>query len=153
VIHWSNLGIGEEGYALYRDGVKLADFVQEFEYTDRVATSNAHEYKLGVKVGGSEVMIGPITVGHRPSVFSLGQNHPNPVSDHTSIRYTIAEASDVSIGVYNSAGMLVKNLVNEYRTPGIYTVNWDNVDLSNGVYFYRMNAGDFNMTHKMVVMK
>jgi hypothetical protein len=154
VIHWGNLGIGEEGYALYRDGIKLADFVEEYEYADNVATSNACEYSLGVKVGGSEVMIGPITVGgRRPSVFSLGQNHPNPVSDHTSIRYTIAEASDVSIGVYNSAGMLVKNLVNEYRTPGVYTVSWDNVDLSNGVYFYRMNAGDFNMTHKMVVMK
>ena len=108
----------------------------------------------GATAGGSEVMLGRRAVeGHTPGVFSLGQNHPNPVGDHTSIRYNVAEASNVSIGVYNSAGMLVKNLVNEYRTPGIYTVNWNNVDLSNGVYFYRMNAGDFSATHKMVVMK
>jgi hypothetical protein len=153
-IHWSDLGLGEAGYALYRNGLKLADLSGVYEYTDPVGTDAAHEYSLGVNIGGSEVMIGPITVGgHRPSVFSLSQNYPNPVTDHTSIRYTIAEASNVSIGVYNSAGMLVKNLVNEYRTPGVYSVNWDNVDLSNGVYFYRMNAGDFNMTHKMVVMK
>jgi hypothetical protein len=154
VIHWNDLGLGEAGYALYRNGLKLADLSGVYEYTDPVGTDAAHEYSLGVNIGGSEVMIGPISVGgHRPSVFSMSQNYPNPVTDHTSIRYTIAEASNVSIGVYNSAGMLVKNLVNEYRTPGVYSVNWDNVDLSNGVYFYRMNAGDFNMTHKMVVMK
>lgn len=126
VIHWNDLGLGEAGYALYRNGLKLADLSGVYEYTDPVGTDAAHEYSLGVNIGGSEVMIGPISVGgHRPSVFSMSQNYPNPVTDHTSIRYTIAEASNVSIGVYNSAGMLVKNLVNEYRTPGVYSVNWE----------------------------
>jgi hypothetical protein len=155
-LHWSDFGLGEEGYAIYRNEVKLADLPSgEHDYIDPVASNSAYEYELGVKVGGSEIMIGPIVVGGTrvPTVFSLSQNYPNPVGDNTSIRYTVGNASNVTIGVYNSAGMLVSTLVNEHKTPGIYTVSWDNVDLSNGVYFYRMNANDFSMTRKMVVLR
>jgi hypothetical protein len=88
-----------------------------------------------------------------PLSFSLSQSNPNPARNNTSISYTVPLAGNVTIGVYNSAGMLVKTLVNEHRAPGFYTVNWDNVALSNGVYFYRLTAGDVCMTRKMVVLK
>jgi hypothetical protein len=155
-LHWANFGLSENGYALYRNELRIADLGSgEHEYTDPVTSSATFEYKLGVKIGGSEIMIGPISVGgaHTPAVFSLSQNNPNPAGDRTSISYTVAEAGNVTIGVFNAAGMLVKTLVNEYTTPGIYTVNWDNMALSNGVYFYRLSAGDITMTKKMVVLK
>ncbi len=153
VIHWSNLGLSESGYALYRNGEKITDLVGEYEYVDPVFTCAAFEYRLGVKIGGSEIQIGPITVsGRPPGEFSLSQNSPNPLTERTSIAYEVAEGTQVTIRVYNSAGMLVKTLVDQYKTPGVYTVEWNGVDAGNGVYFYRMDAGGFSMTRKMVVI-
>jgi hypothetical protein len=154
VIHWSDLGLSESGYALYRNGEKIADLTGQYEYSDPVFTCAAFDYELGVKVGGSEIQIGPITVsGRPPGEFSLSQNSPNPLKERTSIRYEVAEATDVTIRVYNPAGMLVRTLVDEHKTPGVYTTEWSGVDVGNGIYFCRMNAGDFSMTRKMVVMK
>jgi hypothetical protein len=155
VIHWSDLGIKEDGYALYRDGVRIARLGREYRYIDPVATDAVFDYSLGVIAGGSEIMIGPISVGghHVPTIFSLSQNQPNPMSGRTSIEYAIGEDTDVSIGVYNSAGMLVETIFEGRRTPGRYTVSWESADLSNGFYFYRLNAGGHSITRKMVVLK
>ena len=156
VLHWSGLSdLEANGYAVYRNDVKIVDLpASVYGYTDHVSTRATYDYRLGVQVGGSKIMIGPITIGCiLPTVFSLSQNEPNPVRNHTSIRYTVAEAGNVTIEVYNSVGMLVRTVVNEYKTPGVYTVNWEKIDLANGVYFYNMSAGGFSVSRKMVVVK
>lgn len=155
VIHWSNLGLSESGYALYRNGAKITELVGQYHYVDRVSTGAVYEYELGVKVGGSEILIGPIAVGGKShNVFSLSQSYPNPASDRTTLRFSVAESGDVTIAVYNPAGMLVGNIVEQQRyTPGVYTVTWNDMNLASGVYFIRMNAGDFSVTRKMTVVR
>jgi len=90
--------------------------------------------------------------------FGLSQNYPNPFNPTTTIEYSIAEDSHVTLKIYNLSGQLVKTLVYEYQTPGHYAITWygDNdtgQEVASGVYFYHFKAGDFVSTKKMVVLK
>jgi len=96
-----------------------------------------------------------------PRAFTLGQNYPNPFNPSTTISFEIPEHSQsvVSLRVYNIRGQLVKTLVkNQVLLPGNHAVQWEGDDnsgrkVSTGVYFYRMEAGDFARTKKMVLVK
>jgi len=96
-----------------------------------------------------------------PKAFSLSQNSPNPFNPSTTISYTIPEGFaklPVKLNVYNIRGQLVRTLVDQTQGAGAYSVNWDGSDshgrrVSSGVYFYRLVAGDFVSTRKMVVLK
>ena len=95
-----------------------------------------------------------------PKVFSLAQNSPNPFNPATTISYSVPEGTlvQVKLTVYNIRGQLVRTLVDEVREPGSYTVYWDGRNdagrqVASGVYFYRMRAGDFVQTRKMVLLK
>ncbi|MFQ5906336.1 MAG: T9SS type A sorting domain-containing protein [bacterium] len=88
-----------------------------------------------------------------PAVSALFQNHPNPFGQRTSIKYAVAAAGPVNIGVYDHAGVLLKTLVNSHRAPGVYTVAWEEMDLPSGVYFCRLEAGEFASTRKMVSVR
>ena len=95
-----------------------------------------------------------------PRVFSLSQNSPNPFNPSTTISYEVPERApvQVTVRVYNLRGQLVRTLVEDVREAGTYTVFWDGTDtngrqVSSGVYLYRMRAGDFVQTRKMVLLK
>lgn len=95
-----------------------------------------------------------------PRAFSLEQNNPNPFNPSTTITYTVPDGGDVfvSLIILNLRGQLVKTLVREVRGPGISRVFWDGTDeagleLSSGVYLYRLSSGDFSCTRKMVLLK
>jgi hypothetical protein len=94
--------------------------------------------------------IGTITV---PNYYSLEQNYPNPFNPSTKIKYTIPRAGDVKITVYDILGKEVAVLVNEYKNPGIYSIDFNASALSSGVYFYKIRAGDFTDTKKMLLIK
>ena len=88
----------------------------------------------------------------------LQGNYPNPFNPETTIRYSVKETSPVTIEVYNLKGQLVRTLVNEVKTAGNYSVVWNGRDnnnqpVSSGVYFYKMNAGKYSSTKKMIMMK
>ncbi len=88
----------------------------------------------------------------------LQGNYPNPFNPETTIRYSVKETVPVSIEVYNLKGQLVRTLVNEVKTAGNYSVVWNGRDshnqpVSSGVYFYKMNAGKYSNTKKMIMMK
>jgi hypothetical protein len=89
----------------------------------------------------------------------LAQNHPNPFNPTTTIGYSVKENVKVSLRIYNVKGQLVRTLVDEVATPGItYHAIWNGMDnagekVSTGVYFYRIAAGDFVETKKMVLLK
>jgi len=90
--------------------------------------------------------------------FSLSQNYPNPFVPETTIEYSLAESCPVTLKIYNLSGQLIKNLVDEYQDAGHHKIIWHGVNdarqkVASGVYFYRIKAGDFVSTKKMVVLK
>lgn len=89
-----------------------------------------------------------------PNYFDLAQNYPNPFNPTTTIRYSIANAVNVSLVIYNTLGEEVMTLVNnQFTEPGVYNVVFDASNLASGTYIYRLTAGDFVMTKKMVLTK
>ncbi len=88
-----------------------------------------------------------------PYTFSLKQNYPNPFNPMTTIKYSLANSVPVKLEVYNTLGQKVKTLVNRVQPAGEYTVQFDANDLSSGIYFYRLKAGDFNSVRKMILMR
>jgi hypothetical protein len=88
-----------------------------------------------------------------PTEYSLYQNYPNPFNPITSIKYSIPKLSFVTIKIYDVLGSEVATLVNEEKPVGSYELNWNAVNLPSGVYFYRLQAGSFIQTRKMVLLK
>lgn len=90
-----------------------------------------------------------------PSSFSLEQNYPNPFNPETNITFTINKPEFVTLKVFDLLGREVTTLVNEFKQPGIYTSQFSigNSELSSGVYFYTLKAGDFVQSKKMLVLK
>ena len=88
-----------------------------------------------------------------PTEFRLDQNYPNPFNPTTRISYAVPERAHVSISLFNSLGQLLKTLVSEEKMPGNYQVKFDASGLATGIYVYRMQAGSFSQTRKMILMK
>ena len=81
------------------------------------------------------------------------QNQPNPFQRSTLISYSLAVPAQVTLEIYDIAGRLVETLVNETQNPGIHQVRWDRKNNASSVYFYRLKAGEFEETRKMVVVE
>ena len=97
-----------------------------------------------------------------PSVTPVGAqligNYPNPFNPETSIRYSLEQNGPVNISIYNTRGQLVRTLVNETKAAGLHTVVWNGMDeqgssVSSGIYYYKMYAGKYSSTRKMILMK
>ena len=100
----------------------------------------------------------------RPIAFELGQNYPNPFNPSTTIKFTLSSPGDggitlpTTLRIYNVLGEVVRTLVDEPMAPGVHHEVWDGKDdqgnkVASGIYFYRLRAGDFQHTKKMVLMK
>jgi len=87
-----------------------------------------------------------------PGQYELSQNYPNPFNPSTTIRYCLPGRSDVSLSVYNALGQLVATLVRGEQAAGYHEARFDASGLSSGVYFYRLRAGEFIGTRKLVVL-
>ena len=88
-----------------------------------------------------------------PENYSLKQNFPNPFNPTTTIRYSIPKAVHITIKVYNIIGQLVATLIDEYKQAGNYEIKFNGSNLSSGVYFYRMQAGNFVEVKKLILLK
>jgi len=94
----------------------------------------------------------------RPSEFSLSQNYPNPFNPTTSFQFSLCKSAHVKIEIFNIVGQKVRILVDEDMKPGFYVADWDGKDenqnpVSSGIYFYRMQAGEFADMKKMLLLK
>lgn len=92
-------------------------------------------------------------IDFNPTDFKLFNNYPNPFNPSTKIRYAIPQSAFTSLKVYSITGKEVAVLVNEHKTPGVYEINFDASELSNGVYFYKLQSGSFSDVKKMILMK
>ena len=94
----------------------------------------------------------------RPTRFALRQNYPNPFNPSTVIQYALPKSSFVKVEIYNILGQRVRSLVEEEEQPGYKMIQWDGrddsgVEVSSGVYFYKIEAGEFVECRKMTLLK
>ena len=88
-----------------------------------------------------------------PNEYSLSQNYPNPFNPSTKITFNIPVSGNISFKIYDIIGREVKTLVNDFRNAGTYNVEFNGADLSSGVYFFRMEAGEFIDVKRMMLIK
>ncbi|WKZ71248.1 MAG: T9SS type A sorting domain-containing protein [Melioribacteraceae bacterium] len=102
-----------------------------------------------------EVDLSPITSVEEflPTQYSISQNYPNPFNPSTVIRYTIPEDSRVKLEIYNSIGQKVRTIIDNQIQAGYHEVKLNANDFSSGVYFFRIQAGSFIETKKMLLIK
>jgi hypothetical protein len=89
----------------------------------------------------------------RPNQLSLSQNYPNPFNPTTTIKYTLNKPSNVVLRIYNIAGQELETLVNSSQAEGEYKVAWQPNGLPSGVYFYRLQTGEFSEAKKTILQK
>jgi PKD repeat protein len=91
--------------------------------------------------------------GEIPTDFQLYQNYPNPFNPSTSIKFSVVSESQVVLKVYNLLGKEVATLMNEKKTPGFYELNFGGEKPPSGIYVYRLEAGSFSSSKKMILLK
>jgi DNA-binding beta-propeller fold protein YncE len=129
-------------------------------HNDKLARKIARDINHGKQIESGIIPIETpdIMYGDKPRRFSLEQNVPNPFNPATTIQFEVAEAVHVKLKVYDVAGRLVRTLVDETKKPDSYKTVWDGNDrhgrrVASGVYFYKLEAGSFVKTKKMVLLK
>ncbi len=131
-----------------------------YSFLDTGPAAGVYYYHLeDIDLTGGSTIHGPVSVAvnKNPVEYSLEQNYPNPLNPATTIQYTLPQSGFVSIVVYDAGGRQVRQLVNGLKEAGTHFVEWDRRDdsgtrVSSGVYFYRMSAGTFEKTCKMIVL-
>lgn len=88
-----------------------------------------------------------------PEFFSLAQNFPNPFNPQTAIQFTLPQSADVTLKVFDPLGREVTTLVSEKLPAGSYTFQWTPIGLPSGIYFYRLKAGPFVQTRKLILLR
>ena len=164
------------GYAIYRG--TTTDFVPSIEnriaaptdtlYFDsewrwfddicyKISALDVHGNESGFALLAPDGVTGTDTP-KAPEASYLAQNYPNPFNPTTRITFGLSAPTHVSLRIYDAAGRLVRALVNEERRAGRYEDSWDGRDssgrsVSSGIYFYRLNAGAFESTKKMILVR
>lgn len=125
------------------------------DYSVTLVVSNSNSADTLIRT--DYVSVSPVTSvegeNQLPSEFSLAQNYPNPFNPTTIIKYSVASETVVTLKVYNILGTEVATLVNEKKTPGFYELNFGGEKLPSGVYVYRIEAGSFTSSKKMLLIK
>lgn len=131
--------------------------VVQFETYDTTTTSGAIPVTRGKTIWNPSIVADSTTdvlaAGELPTTFALKQNYPNPFNPTTRIEYQLPKEAFVSLKVYNLIGQEVATLVNQSRAAGTYITDWNAEGLPSGMYFYKMQAGAFSSTRRMMVVK
>jgi Secretion system C-terminal sorting domain len=126
---------------------------QNAAYMAADAKARLNAVKRAYTADGGLVGVAHQGSGLTPMQFALDQNYPNPFNPSTTINFTLANASDVKLAVYNVLGQKVMTLVNSHMNAGQQHIIFDASKLSSGVYFYRLDAGNFSSIKKMMLLK
>jgi hypothetical protein len=150
--YWSgftNVGPGASGDSLwFSDRVGLVRRKSYSGYGNNTKSFGS----LSVELDGNPTLsIGKPAV--LPVAGTLHQNYPNPFNPTTTIKFELPKASQVNLSVYDLLGRQVSVLVNEKKDAGVHEVKFDASGLSSGVYFYRIQVGDFTQTRKLCLIR
>jgi hypothetical protein len=151
-----SLGIeGEEssaGYRLYRVSVKgqMPEMGRWFQGSALIKVKGEKPSRIPEVTPKTEVQA--------PNAFALCQNFPNPFNPETQISYSLPKEAHVTLTIYSVLGQKVKTLVDELQDAGYKSVHWDGENdsgnkVSSGIYFYRIQAGDYSQTRRMVLLE
>ncbi len=111
-------------------------------------------YEVYYKINPTGNVVGVTNINSEiPKEFSLSQNFPNPFNPTTNFEFMIAKSGFVNLTIYDATGRVIATLVNGELKPGTYKADWDASNFVSGVYFYRLSAGEFLQTNKMVLIK
>ena len=94
-----------------------------------------------------------VTISQKPMSFNLSQNYPNPFNPTTTINFSLPTSNQVNLKVFDTLGREVMTLVNEKREAGSYSLKFNGNDLPGGLYFYKLQSGNFIAVKKMIVLK
>jgi hypothetical protein len=145
--NWNTIGFVE--------GKGNSSEVTSYTFNDRTASSGTYLYRLkqldynGNFILSEEIKISTELAGE----FTLEQNYPNPFNPATIIRYSIPVSQKVSIKIYDALGREIMSLIDEFMEAGNYELSFSGTDLSSGIYYCRMTAGDFNSVTAMTLIK
>jgi len=159
-VQWGSDGNGRESVAVNAGLWTAGDFVPD------VAEGHSIEYDGGGQSSSDWVDQPTPTLGQEngivtsltkektlPSEYILAQNYPNPFNPVTTMAYQLPVSGRVSLIVYDLLGAEVATLVNSVQSAGIHSVRWNAANVASGIYFYRLRAGSFTQTRKLVVIK
>ena len=107
---------------------------------------SAIRFQIGGTAVDNELTVKPVT-------FKLSQNYPNPFNPKTTFAFSVPKISNVNIKVYNVLGKEVATLVKDQMMSGYHTISWDASNLPSGVYFYRLEAGQYSSVKKCLLLK
>ena len=151
---WINDGTGNFSYSgtLGYNGISV--FIAD------VDNDNDNDIAVGFwdgygpnKIYLNQTITGIENIFFSPTKFKLFQNYPNPFNPGTKIQYSLGSRQFVSIKVYDVLGNEIATLVNEEKSAGEYEVNFNASNLSTGIYFYKLQTGNYSMIKKMVLLK
>jgi hypothetical protein len=138
-----------QGKTLIRQG-------QRISYLRGVVYYSGNVYKLVPRTNSDFGTISSVEIEHTnslPKEYALGQNYPNPFNPTTTIEFNLPKNEYATVKVYNMLGQEIETLVNGIQDAGKYTIRFDASRFTSGVYFYRMQSGQFSQTKKMILVK
>ena len=106
-----------------------------------------------LQVDVSSIVVGIQNISQTAVMYSLSQNYPNPFNPSTKLQFSIPKAGFVKLSIYDISGREIAVLVNEKKEIGTYAIDFNGASLSSGVYFYRVESGDFKETKRMMLIK
>jgi len=142
------------------EGNGTTTIAQKYSFVDENLVPGTYSYRLKqIDFNGAFEYSGMLEVAiNVPKEFALEQNYPNPFNPQTTIAYELPVATYVVLKIYNVLGEEVKTIVDAEQSPGSKSVVWDGTDnlggrVGSGIYFYRLTAGDFSRTLKLMLMR
>jgi hypothetical protein len=109
----------------------------------------AYEYKIG----DDPLTFVETGIASTPKKFMLSQNYPNPFNPATTISFSLAKSSFVSLKIFDLLGREVATIVSEEMSAGSYSKQWNAANMTSGIYFYRLQAGSFTETKKLILLR
>ncbi|MCU0415262.1 MAG: T9SS type A sorting domain-containing protein [Ignavibacteriaceae bacterium] len=129
--------------------------VKNYRFVDANLSSGSYTYRLKqVDFNGTFSYSDEVNVDvTAPIQFELAQNYPNPFNPSTTIKFSIPQSTNVTLKIFNTLGQEVSTLINQNMESGVHTINFDASQMNSGIYFYRLDAGQFSEVRKMTLIK